>query len=151
MKSKQMQTYSIIWNYSSYQSGVFLCKNSPCTKHKWHCTIGFLILFFLKEYILFLNVYVSVNRIFKCYLLFGLEIGHPLSMCATEGMEGSHPKWVQVHIGGEEYHSSYSFHVFVLRCLLLTRIKMGCFCIYSNLHKNRHLIFLKESLTQMFV
>ena len=89
MKSKQMQTYSIIWNYSSYQSGVFLCKNSPCTKHKWHCTIGFLILFFLKEYILFLNVYISVNTILEyCYLYFGWEIGHPLSICATEGMDG---------------------------------------------------------------
>ena len=83
MKSKQMQTYSIIWNYSSYQSGVFLCKNSPCTKHKWHCTIGFLILFFLKEYILFSNVYISVNTIFEyCYLFFGWEIGYPLCVHA---------------------------------------------------------------------
>ena len=139
MKSKQMQTYSIIWNYSSYQSGVFLCKNSPCTKHKWHCTIGFLILFFLKEYILFLNVYISVNTILEyCYLYFGWEIGHPLSICATEGMDGGHPKCVQVHTGGEGYHAScvpthlqaITFFMFLSWDVLsLTSLKRGCFCI----------------------
>ena len=77
-----MQTCSIIWNYSSYYSrGAFLCKNSPRAKHNWHCTIGFLILFFCKEYILFSNVYISVNTIFECcYLFFCWEISHPLSM-----------------------------------------------------------------------
>ena len=132
MKSKQMQTYSIIWNYSSYQSGVFLCKNSPCTKHKWHCTIGFLILFFLKEYILFLNVYISVNTILEyCYLYFGWEIGHPLSICATEGMDGGHPKCAYRGRGVSRFMCTYALtgnyflHVSVLRCLVLNFIKKG--------------------------
>ena len=107
MDSKQMQTCSIIWNYSSYKAGVFLCKISPRTKHNWHCTIGFLILFFRKEYILFSNVYISVNTIFEyCYLFSCWEIGHSLSTCATEGMEEGHPKCVLVFTGGERYHAS---------------------------------------------
>ena len=106
-ESKQIQTCSIIWKYCSYKAGVFLCKISPRAKHNWHCTIGFLIKFFRKEYVLFLNVYISVNTTFECcYLFFGWKIGHPLSTCATEGIEGGHPKCVQVHTGGEEYHAS---------------------------------------------
>ena len=58
--------------------------------HYW--VFGF---FFRKEYILFSNVYISVNTIFKCcYLFFGWEIGHPLSTCTTEGTKGCHPKCV---------------------------------------------------------
>ena len=92
MESKQMQNYSIKWNYSSYSAGIFLHKSSPRTKNSWYCTIGFLIntaplyfilhyhLFFRKEYVLFLNDNVIVNMIFVCcYLFFGWEIGHPLS------------------------------------------------------------------------
>ena len=53
------------------------------------------IYFFIK--IFFSNVYISVNLIFKCsYLLFGWEIGHPLSMYATGGMEEGHPKPISV-------------------------------------------------------
>ena len=41
----------------------------------------------------FLNVYISVNTIFECcYLFFGWKIGHPLSTCATGGMEGRYSK-----------------------------------------------------------
>ena len=89
MESKQIQNYSVIWNYSSYYAGVFLYRR---TKYSLHCTIGFLIntvplcfilgyhLFFRKEYILFSNDYILVNTIFECcYLFFGWEIGHPLS------------------------------------------------------------------------
>ena len=47
------------------------------------------IYFFLKNFF-FSNVYISVNTIFECsYLSFGWEIGHPLSMYVTRGMEGS--------------------------------------------------------------
>ena len=100
-----MQTCSIIWNYSSYLAGVFLCKISARTKHNWHCTIDFF--FFRKEYILFLHVYISVNTIFECcYLFFSSEKGHPLNACATEGMEGGHPKYAQVHTGADGYHAS---------------------------------------------
>ena len=49
----------------------------------------------------------SGNMIFECsYLFSGWEIGHPLSTCATGGMEGEgglgHPKYVQMRteIGG---------------------------------------------------
>ena len=65
-----------------------LCKVSSLTKHNGHCTIGFFI-FLCEEYILFLNVYISMNTISKCcYLFFGWEICHPLSTCAIQGMEG---------------------------------------------------------------
>ena len=41
----------------------------------------------------FSNVYISVNAIFECcYLFFSWEIDHPLSMCATGGMEGESSK-----------------------------------------------------------
>ena len=103
-------------------------------QYNWHCTIGFLILFFRKEYIFFSNVYISVNTIFEgCYLFFGWEIGHPLSTCVTEGMEGFNRN-VYRCIQGEEVSrlmctyaltDNYSFQVFVLRCLLLTSIKKG--------------------------
>ena len=119
MESKQIQTCSMIWNYSSYLVGVFLCKISPRTKRNWHYTIGFLTLFFRKEYILFSNVYISVNTIFECcYLLFGWEIGHPLSTCACG-------RGVSRLMCTYALTDNYSFHVFVLRCLVLTFIKKG--------------------------
>ena len=37
-----MQTYSIKWNYSGNEAGVFLYKSSSRTKYNWHCTTGFL-------------------------------------------------------------------------------------------------------------
>ena len=55
----------------------------------------------------FSNVYISVNTIFECsYLSFGWEIGHPLSMCVTRGMERGHPKRLQIGTRGEGYHAS---------------------------------------------
>ena len=101
-ESKQMQTYSIKWNYSSNYAGVLLCKSSPCTKHKWHCTIRFLLIllpwmfissyttiyFFCKEFS-FSNAYISVNMILECsYLCFYSELGYPLSTNTAGGMEG---------------------------------------------------------------
>ena len=57
--------------------------------------------------IFFSNVYISFNTTFECsYLSFDREIGHPLSMYVTRGMEQSHPKCVQVCTGGEGYHAS---------------------------------------------
>ena len=45
-------------------------------------------------------------------------------MYATEGMEGGHPKFVQVRIGGEGYHASRvltHFHYFFLcSCLMVS-------------------------------
>ena len=64
-------------------------------------------LFFRKEFFFFSNVYISVNTIFECcYLFFSWEIGHLLSTCATGGMEGGHPKHVQVRTGVQGYHAS---------------------------------------------
>ena len=143
MESKQIQTCSIIWNYSSYLAGVFYWKIISRTKHNWHCTIGFLILFFRKEYILFWNVYISVNTIFECcYSFFSWEISHPLSACITEGILG----W-GTGVGGSSkmctgayrkrgvsclmctcaLAGNYSFNVFVLRYLVLTFIKKMVF------------------------
>ena len=74
-------------------------------------------------------------------------------MGVTEGMEGGHPKCVQVHTGGEGYDSSCVpthlktitlFMFFVLSCPDLTFIKRGCFCIYSNFHKKQTFDFLKR-------
>ena len=84
------------------------------------------IYFFVKKFF-FSNVYISVNTIFECsYLYFGWEIGHPLSMYVTRGMEGGHPKYVQVRTLGEGitshmYVRTYTifFCVFVLCCLVL--------------------------------
>ena len=39
---------------------------------------------------------------------------------------------------------NYTFHAFVLRCLVLTFIKKGVFCIYSNLQKKQAFDFLKR-------
>ena len=156
-----MQTCSIIWNYSSYKAGVFVYKVSRRGKHKWHCTIGFLILFFRKEYILFSNVYISVNTIFECcYLFFGWEIGHRLSTCATEGMEGGHPKCVQVHTGAKGYHSpcvlthlqTITLFIFLSSGVLsIPSLERGCFLYIRISTKNRHSIFLNKFLTQLFV
>ena len=103
--------------------------------HNWHFTIGFLISFFSKEYILSSNAYISVNTIFQCcYLFLSWEIGHPLSTCATEGMEGViqnvnrciQGRWVSRLMCTNALPNNYSSHVFVLRCLAFTFIKKGC-------------------------
>ena len=63
-------------------------------------------LFFRKEFY-FSNVYISVNTIFEySYLSFGWEIGHPLSLYVTRGMEGGGQKCVKVRTGGEGYYAS---------------------------------------------
>ena len=85
MESKQVQTCSIIWNYSSYYAGVFLCKISQCSKHNWHCTIVFLIFFFVNNISLFRTFIFQWTRYSNVVFW---EIGHPFSTCATEGMEG---------------------------------------------------------------
>ena len=75
------------------------------------------------------------------YLSFGREIGHPLSICGNRGMEGGHPKCVQVRTKGEGYHASlvrthlyylflcFSLMVpcFICRNLILPLFKKGVF------------------------
>ena len=47
---------------------------------------------------------------------------------------------------------NFPFHVFVLRCLVLTFIKREVFLyIFESLQKKQALGFLKRILTQMFV
>ena len=92
-----------------------------------HYTI---IYFFVNNF--FSNVYISVNTIFECsYLSFGWEIGHPLSIYVTRGMDGGHPK------GGEGYHAScvrtHLYYLFPCFCHMVS-----CF-ICRNLHL-RHVI-----------
>ena len=61
-----------------------------------------IICFFVKNF--FSNVYISVNTICECsYLSFGWEIGYPLSMYVTNGMEWGHPKCLQMRTQEEEY------------------------------------------------
>ena len=63
-----MQTCSINWNYSSYQTGDFLHKSSSCTNHSWHWIISFLIIASL------LNVYFILHyHSFFCENLYLLE------------------------------------------------------------------------------
>ena len=83
-------------------------------------------LFFRKEFF-FSNVYVLENTIFECsYLSFGSEIGHPLSMYVTKGMEGviqdvyrcvQGKRGITLHVHVRTY--TITFHVFVLMCLVL--------------------------------
>ena len=54
----------------------------------------------LGEFFFFECLYFSEHNIRICYLFFGWEIGHPLSTYTTGGMEGGHPKCVQVRTGG---------------------------------------------------
>ena len=92
-----------------------------------HYTI---IYFFVNNF--FSNVYISVNTIFECsYLSFGWEIGHPLSIYVTRGMDGGHPK------GGEGYHAScVRTHLYYLFPCFYHMV--SC-CICRNLHL-RHVI-----------
>ena len=95
-ESKQMQTYSIKWNYSSFWGGDFLYKSSPAQSINDIVLLDFslILLPFISSnttiYIFvknsfFWNVYISVNTIFECcYLFFSWEIGHPLSTYATK-------------------------------------------------------------------
>ena len=56
-------------------------------------------LFFRKEFY-FSNIYISVNTIFEySYLSFGWEIGHPLSLYVTRGMEGGSKMCKGAHRG----------------------------------------------------
>ena len=120
MESKQVQTCSIIWNYSSYKAPVI----SPRTKHNWHCAIGFLILFFRKEYILFSNVYISVNMIFECCYFFWLRNRPPIKYVRNWRNGGGSPKictgayrgrGVSHLMGTYALTDNYSFHVFFLK------------------------------------
>ena len=44
---------------------------------------------------------------FECsYLSFGCEIGQPLTMYVTRGMEVGHPKYLQMRTEGEGCHNS---------------------------------------------
>ena len=84
-----------------------------------------IIYFFVNNF--FSNVYISVNTIFECsYLSFGWEIGHPLSMYVTRGMEGviqdvyrcvQGKRGITLHVHVRTY--TITFHVFVLMCLVL--------------------------------
>ena len=116
----------------------------------WHCPIGFLIntaplnvyfilnyhLFFRKDF--FSDVYISVNTIFECsYLFFGWEIDHPLSTCATEGIEGVLQKCVLVHTGGGErshascvrtdLHHLFSCFYLIVSCFICRDVTLPSF------------------------
>ena len=82
-----------------------------------------IIHFFIKNF--FSNVYISVNTIFECsYLSFGWEISHPLSIYVTRERTGviqnvyrcvQGERVITLHV----YLRTYTFHVFVLWCLVL--------------------------------
>ena len=94
-----------------------------------------IIYFFVKNF--FSNVYISVNTIFECsYLSFGWEIGHPLSMYVTRGMEGAHPKCLQMRTGGAGYHASFvRTHLHYL---------FSCFCLRVSCFICRYYLHLKK-------
>ena len=161
MESKQMQTCSILWNYFSYKAGVFLCKISPHTEHNWHCTIVFLILFFRKEYSFFECLYFSEYDIRMLLFVFWLRNRPSIKYVCNWRNGGRSSKMCTGAYRGRGVSrlmctypliDNYSFHVFVLRCLGLHFIKKGVFLyIFESSQKNRHSIFLKEFLTQIFV
>ena len=57
-------------------------------------------------------------------MIFGEEIGYPLITYATGGMEGGHPKCVQVHKEGEGRHTScvrtHLHYLFSCICLMVS-------------------------------
>ena len=103
------------------------------------------IYFFVKNFFFFFNVYISLNTIFECYYLyFGWEIGHPLSMYVTRGMEGDHPKCAQVRKWGDGYHAScirkHLHYLFSCFCLMVS-----CFiCRNLTLPSFKKGVFLKN-------
>ena len=79
---------------------------------------------------------------FQCsYLSFGCEIGHPLTMYLTRGMERGHPKYLQMRTEGKGYHNS-CLHTHVHYSFL-------CFCRMVSCFICRNLTL--PSLKQMFV
>ena len=99
-----------------------------------------IISFFVKNF--FSSVYTSVNTKFECsYLYFGWEIGNPLSMYVTRGIDGIHPKCVKVRTGGEEYHTScvrthlyylFSHFFLMLSCFIRRNLTLPSFkkCLF---------------------
>ena len=100
-----------------------------------------IIYFFVKNF--FSNVYILVNTIFECsYSSFGGEIGHPLSMHVIRGMEGVHPKCLQMRTGRRKvsrfmctYALALTFFMFLFYGVLfylqkfnLTFIQKRCVC-----------------------
>ena len=93
MESKQMQNSSIIWNYLATKQEFFFTKVAPVQSvvdivlmDFWLILLPFISFstIFRKVYILFSNDSILVNMVFeRCYLFFGCEIGHPLSMYDT--------------------------------------------------------------------
>ena len=125
---------------TSNQPGVFLWKSSPRTKHNWHSSIGFLInnaprnvylilhyhLFFLKEFFSFECLCFSEYDIRMFLIVFWSRNSCPLSMYAFREMEGviqnlcscaQGERVITPHVYVRTY--TISFHVFVLRCLVL--------------------------------
>ena len=113
-----------------------------------------IIYFFVK--IFFLNVYISVNTIFKrSYMSFGWEIGHPLIMYVTRGMEeviqnvyrlAQGERSITLHVCVLTY--TVCFHVFVLWCLMApVTVSIRLFfttvlCIYIILDKGCHILYV---------
>ena len=128
-----MWTYSIKW--------VFLCKSSPCTKHNWQCTIGFLIntarqniffhptlpfIFSSRIFFFFFvsNIYISLNTKFECfYLSFDWETGHPLSMYAIREWRGSSKMYTGAYKGRGVSHPCLMVSCFICRNLTLPSFK----------------------------
>ena len=83
----------------------------------------------------FSNVYILVDTIFECsYLSFSWEIGHPLSMYVTRGIDGGHPNCLQMRKRGKGYHAScVRIHVHYL---------FSCFCLMVLCFICRNLTFL---------
>ena len=114
-----------------------------------------IIYFFLKSFF-FSNVYISVNTMYECsYLSFGWEIGHPLRMYVTRGMEAviqnvcrcvQGERSITLHVYVRTY--TISFHVFVLWCLMETSRCFSTFiftwvlCIYIILDKGCHILYI---------
>ena len=89
------------------------------------------IYFFVKKFI-FSNVYVSMNTIFECLdIFFGWDRSNKLSTYATGRGTGSHPKWVQLRIGGGDltrhvHVRIYTISFYVLVAFLSYTVFFDC-------------------------
>ena len=93
-----------------------------------------------------IRLFLSLIILIRCsYLSFSWEIGHPLSMYVTRGMDEDHPKCLQMRTGGEGHHTScVRTHLHYL---------FSCFCLMvsSFICRNLTLSSFKKCVSEMVI
>ena len=131
----------------------FFAKLVPRTNHNWHCTIGYLILFFRKEDIYFFEcLYFSEYDIGMLLFVFWLRNRPSIKYVRNWRNGGGHPRCVQVQIGERGITPHFYLHTY-------RQLLFSCFCLKVSCHylhwkagvfvyiwistRNRHSISLK--------